>query len=138
MALELTADCQQLVRKRSDAGPMLQRTMIQSSSIRNGLEDLLADLHYARRNQELGRLALLAYCEVRSWARQADELELADHSTQIFTQNPCVSKNEFLAKVDALVAKLEALMLTFPEPARMQTFRHVERTPQQRAVHPLH
>ena len=36
------------------------------------LEDLLADLVHARRNQDLGRLALLAYCEVKSWARQTD------------------------------------------------------------------
>jgi len=117
---------------------MLHCTMIQSISIRNGLEDLLADLHYARRNQELGRLALLAYCEVRSWARQAGEMELAEHSTQIFTQNPCVSKEEFLANVDQLVAKLEALLRSFPEPVRMQTFRRVERAPQQSTPQSLH
>lgn len=101
---------------------MLQCNMTNSTSIRLGLEDLLADLRHARRKQELGRLALLAYCEVRSWARQAGEVEIANHSTQIFTQDPCVSKEAFLAKVDILVTQLEGLLAAYPEPTRVEPF----------------
>ena len=40
---------------------MLHCNMNTSPSIQLVLEDLLADLHHARRNTDLGRLALLAY-----------------------------------------------------------------------------
>ena len=46
-----------------------------------GLEDLLGDLRYARRSADLGRLALLAYCEVRRWARLAADQDLATRSS---------------------------------------------------------
>lgn len=88
---------------------MLHCTMNTSLSIRLGLEDLLADLQHARKHAELGRLALLAYCEVRGWARQAGEVDIAQQSTQMFTAHPCVSKDEFLSKVDALIDALEQL-----------------------------
>jgi hypothetical protein len=78
-----------------------------SSAIQLGLDDLLADLHYARRSQALGRLALLAYCEVRSWARQAGKSDIADGATKMFTQTPCISKDEFLSNIDSLIATLE-------------------------------
>ena len=41
-------------------------------SLENGLEDILLDLRSALSGGDLGRLALLAYCEVRRWAREAD------------------------------------------------------------------
>jgi hypothetical protein len=72
-----------------------------------GLEDLLADLQHARRSQELGRLALLAYCEVKTWARQAGKSDIADGATKMFTQTPCVCKEEFLSNIDSLIATLE-------------------------------
>ncbi len=103
---------------------MLQCNMTISLSIQLGLEDLLADLHYARRHEELGRLALLCYCEVRSWARQAGEPGIAEHSTQIFTQDPCVSKRVFLAKVDLLIAALRELQADYPERAASLAFTH--------------
>lgn len=81
--------------------------MSTSSAIQLGLEDLLADLHYARRRQELGRLALLAYCEVRSWARQAGRSDIAEVATRMFTETPCVCKEEFLLKIDGLIGTLE-------------------------------
>ncbi len=108
---------------------MLQCNMTTSLSIQLGLEDLLADLHYARRHDELGRLALLAYCEVRSWARQAGEPAIAEHSTQIFTQDPCVSKQAFLAKVDLLITALERLQAAYPERAARFSFVPVDRSP---------
>ena len=86
---------------------MLHCNMNTSPSIRLVLEDLLAELHHARRNKDLGRLALLAYCEVRSWARQAGKTDIADWDARMFTENPCVSKDEFLDKIDTLIAALE-------------------------------
>jgi hypothetical protein len=71
------------------------------------LEDVLGDLQHARRTGDIGRLALLAYCEVRRWARQAGEQSLADHSLELITENPHGTRAEFLGKVDELIAELE-------------------------------
>lgn len=86
---------------------MLHCNMNTSLAIQFGLEDLLADLHHARRNHDLGRLALLAYCEVRGWARQAGKPDIAESAMTMFTENPSVSKEEFLAKIDRLITTLE-------------------------------
>lgn len=72
-----------------------------------GLEDLLGDLRFARRGADLGRLALLAYCEVRRWARMAGEQALAEHSSALVTHSPHASRDEFLAEVDDLIVELE-------------------------------
>ena len=114
---------------------MLHCNMTNSLSIQLGLEDLLADLQHARRHQELGRLALLAYCEVRSWARQAGESDIAEHSAQIFTQDPCVSKSDFLAKVDVLIAALEHLKSTYPACAANQARNPSEHGHQSKSTH---
>ncbi len=97
---------------------MLHCNMSNSIGIQLGLDDLLADLHYARRNNELGRLALLAYCEVKGWARQAGKPDIADSATLMFTQNPCVSRDEFLAKIDLLIETLERHQLEGQRHAR--------------------
>ncbi|CDS52980.1 hypothetical protein [Polaromonas sp. CG9_12] len=55
----------------------------------------------------MGRLALLAYCEVRRWARQAEAQELARHSSALVNNFPHASRDDFLAAVDALIAELE-------------------------------
>lgn len=60
------------------------------------LEDLLADLRFARRQGPLGRLALLAYCEVKGWARMFGKPDLADLSLRMFSEKPSVSKTESL------------------------------------------
>jgi hypothetical protein len=86
---------------------MLHRTMTNSLDIQLRLEDLLADLHFARKHEELGRLALLAYCEVKAWARRAGKTDVADRALQMFSENPCLSKNEFLLGIDSLIATLE-------------------------------
>lgn len=70
------------------------------------LDDLLADLQFARKHDELGRLALLIFCEVKCWARQANEVDLAASSGAMFTEQPHVNRQEFLAQVDCLIAKL--------------------------------
>lgn len=86
---------------------MLQCNMTNSIDIQLGLEDLLADLHFARKHDELGRLALLAYCEVKGWARRAGKTDVADKALRMFSVNPCLSKDEFLEGIDTLVATLE-------------------------------
>ena len=75
-------------------------------SLQSGLEDLLGDLAYARRSDDLGRLALLAYCEVRRWARVAGEPALAQRSMDLFNQRPHSNRETFIAEVDALIADL--------------------------------
>ena len=87
---------------------MLHCNMNASSlSLQNGLEDILGDLRFARRKGDLGRLALLTYCEVRRWARQAEAQELARHSSALVSNFPHASREDFLAAVDALIAELE-------------------------------
>ena len=78
-----------------------------SLQLEMGLEDLLGDLRYARRSGDLGRLALLAYCEVRRWARLAGQQRLAQHSAELITHSPHSSREEFLAQVDELIVELE-------------------------------
>lgn len=86
---------------------MLHCTMISTTSLQLGLEDLLADLRHARRKNDLGRLALLAYCEVRRWAREAGHLVLADHASRVITATPHASREAFLAQIDSLIHELE-------------------------------
>lgn len=74
-----------------------------------GLDDLLGDLWHARRRGDLGRLALLSWCEVRRWARQAGEQRVAEHSSDLVTHCPHSSRDEFLAQVDELIVELEHL-----------------------------
>jgi hypothetical protein len=76
-------------------------------SLRNELEDILGDLRFARRNGDLGRLALLAYFEVRRWAREADVQVLARHSSALFNKSPHTSRDKFLAAIDELIEELE-------------------------------
>ena len=71
------------------------------------LDDLLGEMQYARRRADLGRLALLAYCDVRRWARMVGEQAIAEHSSDLFTHSPHSNRNEFLAEVDELIAELE-------------------------------
>lgn len=86
---------------------MLQCNMTTSLNIQLALEDLLADLHFARRHHQLGRLALLAYCDVKGWARMSGRPDLADISLRMFSEKPSVSKAEFLENMDRLIATLE-------------------------------
>ena len=78
-----------------------------SPSEQHALEDLLGDLQYARRQGDLGRLALLAYCEVRRWARYAGDAELAEHSSEMINSCPHASRDEFQRQVDVIIEELE-------------------------------
>ena len=92
---------------------MLQCNMNTESSLQLGLDDLLADLRHARRGDDLGRLALLAYCEVRRWARKAGELELAEHSSLMFTGHPHATRGAFLVHIDDLIGELDRVRSKF-------------------------
>jgi hypothetical protein len=72
-----------------------------------GLDDLLGDLRFARRRGDLGRLALLCYCEVRRWARMAGYRELAEQSSEMVTNPMPASREVFLARIDSLIEELE-------------------------------
>lgn len=78
-----------------------------SHQLQLALDDLLGDLRHARRLGNLGRLALLAYCEVRRWARLAGETALAEQSSELVSHSPHPSREEFMAQVDRLIAELE-------------------------------
>jgi hypothetical protein len=86
---------------------MLQRNMNDSTNIQLALEDLLAELRFARRNDQLGRLALLAFCEVKGWARRAGKADLADTALKMFSDIPCIDKDAFVHSIDNLIATLE-------------------------------
>lgn len=87
---------------------MLHCNMTASTApIQHSLEDLLGDLQHARRSGDMSRLALLAYCEVRRWARQAGEQALAERSTRLITQSPLASRAAFMTQVDELITELE-------------------------------
>ena len=77
-----------------------------SRQLQLGLDDLLGDLHHARRQGDLGRLALLLYCEVRRWARQAGQEELAEHSSELITHAPYGSRAAFLSMADDIIVEL--------------------------------
>ena len=100
---------------------MLHCNMNTSLELQLRLDDLLADLQYARKNDELGRLAWLIYCEVKCWARQANEVDLAVSSGAMFTEQPHVSREEFLAQVDCLIAKLETVSQKYYTPLGRNT-----------------
>ena len=73
------------------------------------LDDLLADLYHARKNGDLGRMAFVAYCDVRRWAREEGRNVLAEQAAGLITQSPHQSRDNFLEQIDALIGQLEAL-----------------------------
>ena len=87
---------------------MLHRTMAQlSRELRLGLEDLLAEFRHARRKDDLGRLAAIAYCNVRRWAMLAGRAGLAERAGEIVTAIPHPSRESFLAKIDHLIDEVQ-------------------------------
>ena len=92
---------------------MLHCNMSAPTTLQLTLDDLLADLRHARRQDDLGRLALIAYCEVRRWARQAKESSIAAHSASMITEGPHASRDAFLAQIDDLIVELEQVRSRF-------------------------
>jgi hypothetical protein len=85
------------------------------------LEDLLGDLQHARRHQDMSRLALLAYCEVRRWARQAGEEALAERSAELITRSPPASRDQFMHEVDGLMEQLQQVHARIASRSNAQT-----------------
>lgn len=103
------------------APSLLHRNMMTvPESLQLGLNDLLDDLQHARKTGDLGRLALLAYCEVRRWARVAGEPALDNQSSALVNDLPHADRATFIAAVDALIEELEQvqlrLVVTTPTP----------------------
>jgi hypothetical protein len=86
---------------------MTPRNMNPDERLKLALEDVLADLWHARRAGDVGRLALLSYCEVRRWARIARHSGLAEHSRELFLSCPYSDRQDFLSAVDRLIAEME-------------------------------
>ena len=87
---------------------MLRCNMSTDQSLQLSLDDLLADLGHARRQGDLGRLALIAYCEVRRWARKAGESQIAEHTSEMITASPHADREAFLAHIDDMMQELLA------------------------------
>jgi hypothetical protein len=96
---------------------MLHCNMNDLLTLQLGLDDLLGDLRHARKGGDMGRLALIAYCEVRRWARMAGEAEVAERSSAMITVSPHASKQAFLAAIDELIQQLEQLRPKFDAPS---------------------
>ncbi len=89
---------------------MLRCTMnALTPKLKLGLDDLLADLWYARRSGDLGRLALVTYYEVRRWAKLAGDPTLVEHSSVLLMGHLHPDRDSFLADADRLISELEAL-----------------------------
>ena len=86
---------------------MLHCNMKATLDLKLGLEDVLADLAHARRQGDLGRLALLSYCDVRRWARLARKEALAQRSWRLVVDMPYATRETFLAEVDCLIREAE-------------------------------
>jgi hypothetical protein len=89
---------------------MLHRSMSIARSTRNlqlDLEDILGSLLHARRKGDIGHLALVAYWEVRRWARVARLDALAKRAESVITEHPHATREEFLAVIDEVIAELE-------------------------------
>ena len=82
-----------------------------SVSLKNGLDDILRDLRFFRKTGDVGRLALLTYCDVRRWAREAGAQELAMHSTALVNDSSRLGHEEFVAAIDELIVGLERARL---------------------------
>ena len=86
------------------------------------LEDVLGDLWHARRAGDIGRLALLSYCDVRRWARVAHHQRLAARSHELVLSCPHSDREDFLFAIDQLIAEMEqahaelAVAVRFPSP----------------------
>lgn len=75
------------------------------------LEDVLGNLQHARRTEDLGRLAHLAYWDVRRWARRAQRHMLAERASDLIIRHPHQTRATFLELVDDVIEELECIRL---------------------------
>lgn len=90
---------------------MLQCNMMTTNtpSLRLDLEDVLGSLMHARRNDDLGRLALLTYWDVRRWARIAHRDALAARASDVVLNQPHPDRAAFLAIIDTVIDELKRI-----------------------------
>ena len=90
---------------------MLHRTMRPdlTPALRTSLEDVLGSLQHARRDADIGRLALLTYWDVRSWARWAHRDALAGLASDLVIGEPQPTREAFLQLVDRVIVELERI-----------------------------
>jgi len=74
------------------------------------LEDVLGSMIHARRADDLGRLALLTYWEVRRWARIAHRDALAARAADLVLHQPHPSRVAFLEIVDTVIDELQRIL----------------------------
>jgi hypothetical protein len=92
---------------------MLHCTMSHALQVSDRLEldDVLGNLLYARREEDLGRLAHIAYWDVRRWARKAHLESLAERASDLIIRQPHPSRSAFLEQVDDVIHELEEIRL---------------------------
>jgi hypothetical protein len=78
-----------------------------TNSLQLALEDIVGDLTHARRTGDLGRVALLAYCGLRRWARVTRRRQLAERADALIVNAPFADRAGFLKQVDALIGEAE-------------------------------
>jgi hypothetical protein len=90
---------------------MLHRTMNANpnSALQLHLDDVLGDLHYARRTENLGRLVHVTYWDVRRWARSAHREALASRAADLIKSQPQPSRAACLEIVDDVIRELERI-----------------------------
>ena len=81
--------------------------MVTATQLRAGLEDVLAELHHARRSGDFGRLAVLSYCDLKRWARVAGNESLAQRSWELIFKCPHATRDDFLTEADTLIQDAE-------------------------------
>ena len=99
---------------------MLHRTMNANldPALHLHLEDVLGDLHYARRMDDLGRLVHVTYWDVRRWARLVHREALASRAADLIRSDPQPSRAACLQIVDDVIRELERIQAEFAERAR--------------------
>ena len=95
---------------------MLHCNMTMTLNSQLALDDLLADLQHARRTGDLGRLALIAYCDLRRWARQVGETSLSAQAGSLLTDVPHPTREAFLARVDDLIQQTIRIQASLSTP----------------------
>jgi hypothetical protein len=70
------------------------------------LEDLIGSLEHARRQPDLGRLAFIAYWDVRKWAHRTQRPALAELAAEAVTRRPHPDRDAFLALIDQVISHL--------------------------------
>ena len=89
---------------------MLRRSMNSAQLLHLALDDLLAELRHARRTGDMGRMALIVWCELRPWARRAGEVEVAERVAAIMVHSPHASRADFQRDVDTLIELLSRVL----------------------------